>query len=79
MVQGEGVIAARTLGEARKAIDVLELLNWVPASPRKLVKGVKVKPYVLLVNDFDATEPILASIRVAAGNDDLTIARVVLL
>ena len=75
MVIAEGVVAARTLGEARRVIDVLELVNWVPTSPRKMVK-VRTAPHVLVVGDFEITEPILQSIQVAAGDRPLVVARV---
>jgi hypothetical protein len=75
MMIAEGVVAARTLGEARSVIDKLELFNWVPTSPRKLVKG-RVFPHVLVVGDFQITEPILRSIEVAAGDEPLRFARV---
>ena len=78
MVFAEGVVAARTLGEARDVIDRLNLLNWVPASPTKTVK-VRCNPNVLVVGDFDVPEPVLRSIRVASGVDDLFLARVDLL
>lgn len=78
MVAG-GVVVARTLGEARAVIDRLELTNWVPASPNKLVRGVKSLPHVLVVGDFEVTEPIVASISLAAGGQQLSMARVDLL
>jgi len=78
MMIAEGVVAARTLGEARRVIETLELFNWVPASPRKLVKG-RVSPQVMVVGDFEVTEPILRSIQVAAGDEPLRFSRVDLL
>lgn len=76
MVLAGGVVVARTLGEARAVMDRLELTNWVPASPRNLVKGVKTLPNVLVVGDFTITDPIVSSIEVAADSRELLIARV---
>lgn len=79
MIVAEGVVAARTLGEARAVIDRLELTNWCPAAPSRPVKGVKTKPLVLVVADFDVPDVVWRSIRVAAGDEELVVAAVNLL
>lgn len=69
MIVAEGIMVARTLGEARSAIERLELTNWVPTSPSRPVRGVKSANCVLVVDNFDVPEPVLASIRLAVGSD----------
>ena len=76
MAVADGVVVARTLGEARRVIDELQLGNWVPVSPKKLISGLKVLPHVLVVGDFQMTEPISASVSVASGGQELSVARV---
>lgn len=75
MVAG-GVVVARTLGEARSVIDRLNLDNWLPVSPRTPFRYAKTLPNVLVVGDFVITDPIESSILVAAGGQELLIARV---
>lgn len=77
MIVAEGVVVARTLGEARMVIDRLELTNWVPASPTRPVKGVKVVGRVIVLDNFDVPDPVWRSIYLAAGTEKVSRASVV--
>ena len=76
MVVAGGVVVARTLGEARAVIDRLDLDNWLPISPKTPFRYAKTLPNVLVVGDFVITDRIVSSIEVAAGGEELLIARV---
>lgn len=78
-MRADGVVVARTLGEARAVIEKLSLTNWVPVSPRRMPKNVKSSNNVLVVDGFDVPDNILRSLSVIIGSNDINLASVTLI
>lgn len=55
------------------------LAGWLAVGPKTPLRNVKIKPYVLIVEDFDVPDHIWDSIRDAAGDRSLLCASVTLL